>query len=142
MIQSPFVIRPRNLSASTQAGFGVARVLWSLIGANMNSTADQAFTKIGTFNEWLAPNGAVNIVGRNSSSASAVGGIYSAASKGGFAVLAASTAYSPVTGVGVWTTASLAAGRQVGVSSLFLSLTTPHGSAATADFHIFGIPLN
>lgn len=120
----------------------VTRVLWKLIGADMNTTDDQAFTKVGSFNDWTAPNGAVQVIARTGPPTSAAGGIYSAAAKGGTVMMAASTNYSTMASVNTRMTVNLSTGNLVNLSALFLSLTTPHGSAATADFFIIGIPLN
>jgi hypothetical protein len=71
----------------------------------------------------------------------AVGGFYSAASKGGDAIVAATQVYTTLT-VGAKTLdVTLAA---IGLSdvrteaTLYLSLTTGQGGAATADVYIFG----
>lgn len=121
--------------------YAPARVLFSLVGANMNSTADQQFTKLGTFTNWnaftiIAANASLNLT-------TAAGGIYSAASKGGDALIAASQVYTSLT---------TASGRQpltfdntkcgVRNETPYLSLTTGQGATATADFYIYGVPLS
>lgn len=121
--------------------YAPARVLFSLVGANMNSTADQQFTKLGTFTNWNA----FTIVAVNPSTnlTTAVGGIYTAASKGGDAMIANTQVYTSLTS---------SVGRQpltfvntlcgVRTETPYLSLTTPQGSAATADFYIYGLALS
>lgn len=69
------------------------------------------------------------------------GGIYPAASKGGTAIVGAGQVYTALT----------AATKNVGLAvsnsdtqtiTPILSLTTGHGSAATADFLIMGVAVN
>jgi hypothetical protein len=75
----------------------------------------------------------------------AAGGIYTAVSKGGLAILAAATAYS-----GLTTAALNAAGAtatftpvtaETQATTLYFNLTTAQGAAATADIYIHCIPL-
>lgn len=126
--------------------YGPARVLFRLISANMNSTADQAFTKLGTFTNYVVSLGGgafARVVNSSANLTTAAGGIYDAASKGGNALVAASATYSTLTGssLGANLTATAPA---IGVLTAIpiLSLTTGQGSAATADFYIFGVPLS
>lgn len=144
-MNAPFIIRPRRLSTSSQAGLGVSRVLFQLLNADMNSTSDQAFEKIGSFTKWaVTGNGSINVELVSGACSSAVGGIYTAASKGGQDILIATQAYSSLTLVGgaVQFTVSKAGGRTMTDSNLFLSLTTAHGSAGRCNFWIVGVPLS
>jgi len=131
-------LTPQNLK-----DIGAMRLLWVLTGANFNSTSDQAFTKVGTFTNWiLGPNGCIRVVNPSGAATSAVGGIYSAAAKGGDQILSSAQAWTALTtnqGQSVSGTANGLALRSD--SALYLSLSTPHGSAVTADVYIFGIPL-
>jgi len=115
------------------------RVLWKLEGANMNSTADQQFTRVGTWTRAFIQF--VWVLNPSTSMTTAQGGIYTAASKGGAAVVAASAAYTPLTASNS-VHASTVAARPSDATTLYLSLTTPQGSAATADFYIVGIPIS
>lgn len=120
------------------------RVLFSLIGANMNSTADQQFTKIGTFTSWTALGGSLGrSTNASTSLTTAAGGIYSAASKGGDALMAASTTYAALTTAQAG--GNLAAtnlGCGIRTETPYLSLTTPQGGPATLDFYIWGFPFS
>lgn len=117
------------------------QVIWRIIGANMNSTADQAFTKLVPFTNYAVTR--IRAVNASISLTLAVGGIYNTASKGGTPLVAAAQAFSALTGSTVGldlTLAAFGAGLQTG-ANLFLSLTTGQGSAATADIYVIGVPL-
>lgn len=115
-----------------------------LKGANFNSTADQAITI-------AIPAGATkyiitNIMVTNASAnlTTAVGGFYTAASKGGTTLVANTQVYtscSTATGVQRVTLATGAADNTYTATTQYLSLTTGQGSTATADVYVFGIPL-
>ena len=121
--------------------FGAQAPLWRITAADMNTTSDQAFTKLASFTNWLF-TGAVTV---DSSGAitTAVGGIYTAASKGGIAIVAASQGYNTITGASQGNGLTIAnAGRAtMTTGNLYLSLSTPEGSARTLTFYVFGIPL-
>lgn len=124
---------------------GTARILFKLIGANMNSTADQQFTKVGTFTSWTpVSNGAYKLVNPSISLSTAAGGVYSAASKGGDQLVASSQTYSTAGTVGTSSQAMTGSslGNGVRTETPYLSLTTGQGVAATADIYIFGTPLS
>lgn len=123
--------------------YGHCRVLWRIISADMNSTADQSFTKIGTFTTFLN----VRILAANASTGltTAVGGIYSAAAKAGSAIVANTQAWTGATATAGTGHAAAITAAGTGVqpfSELYLSLTTPQGGAATADLYVIGIPLS
>lgn len=108
-----------------------------LLGADMNSTSDQQFVKLGKFsvyriNTVLVTNASISLT-------TAVGGIYPAASKAGTALVANSQVYSSLSAATVILNATIAgAGTTTRFTAMdwFLSLTTPQGAAATADFYI------
>jgi hypothetical protein len=112
-------------------------MLGSLKGANFNSTADQAIP-IG------APKYIIRkivVVNASTSLTLAAGGIYTAASKGGTAIVSAVQLYSALTASTKFIDLTLAGilGTDVRTeSTLYLSLTTAQGSAATADVFIIG----
>lgn len=119
-----------------------SQLLWSLTGANMNSTADQAFTKATTFTNYLISE--IRAVNVSTSLTLAAGGVYDTASKGGTALVAAGQVYSGLTGSTLGLSLTLAAyalGLRAG-ANLFLSLTVAQGGAATADLYVFGTPLS
>jgi hypothetical protein len=120
-------------------GKNMAQLLWSITGANMNSTADQAFTKHGTFTGFTIL--IAKAVNASAAASSAVGGVYTSTAKGGDVLISASQGYANLTGdsrVGQ-TIAAAAYGQGVSTASaLYLSLTAAHGSAVTADYYIYG----
>lgn len=116
--------------------------LGRLIGANMNSTGDQQFTMYFDLPSGfkylisgiVATNCAVSLT-------TAAGGVYTAAAKGGTALVANSQGYTGLTGtVTQALSLTLAAGATGNVWDVapYLSLTTAQGAAATADFYIKG----
>jgi hypothetical protein len=118
---------------------GIQQVLFRLIGANMNVTTDQAFVPY----LWTPGQNflieRIRVVNASVSLTTAAGGIYTAASKGGNAIVAASQAYLALTGSSLGLDATLAAvGAGLQTATPILSLTTAQGAAATADFYIFG----
>jgi hypothetical protein len=121
------------------------RVLFRLLGANMNTTADQVLTKVGTFNSWtLVVGGGIKLVNPSVNMTTAVGGFYTGAGKTGDILVPASQTYSTASTPGTSSqqiTAS-ALGGGVRTETPIFSLTTPQGAAATADIYIFGVPLS
>ncbi len=119
---------------------GNAQLLFYLRNANFNVTTDQALTP------WYGiPPGLQYVLDRiivtnvSTSLTTAAGGIYTAANKGGSAIVAAAQAYSGANaaGAGVDLTIS-AAGRGVLTATPIFSLTTGQGAAATGDILVFG----
>jgi hypothetical protein len=115
-------------------------LLGALIGANMNTTADQSvginFSKY-VLRYVVVTNASVNLT-------TAAGGIYDAASKGGNALVANTQIYTALTASTKFVDLTLAAIATTDVSTattLYVALTTGQGSAATADFYFYGHPL-
>lgn len=151
--------------ASAQTNFQFPNTPWqayapadiqcgSLIGANMNSTLDQQIVISVPTGLWMVDSIAVS--NPSVSLTTAAGGVYSALSKGGVAVVANTQAYSALTSNTANTTGNAllltiaTAGnttafqglQQTGqISSLYLSLTTAQGAAATADVRVRCRPL-
>lgn len=118
---------------------GVDQCLFKLIGANMNVTTDQPFAVIGNAAPISYVISQIRAVNASISLTLAAGGIYTAASKAGNALVAAGQVYSTLTGSTIGldlTVAAVGNGLQAVVP--ILSLTTAQGAAATADFYIFG----
>jgi predicted solute-binding protein len=67
----------------------------------------------------------------------AAGGIYTATSKGGTAIVAAGQVYSALTSSSKTLQTTIAVTDTRTESTLYLSLTTAQGSAATADVYVF-----
>ena len=126
----------------------------TLTGANMNSTADQAIPLSVPTATYMIDS--IAISNPSTSLTTAAGGFYSAASKGGVAVVASSQAYSTLTtnaanstgntmlatiATAGSTTAFNGAGQSSQIATLYLSLTTAQGAAATADIRVSCRPL-
>lgn len=116
-------------------------LLGQLIAANMNSTGDQQITIFSAPAKYIIRR----IVATNASVSlsTAVGGIYPEISKGGTAIVANSQVYSGLTASGKFVDLTIASGYTTGgdvltAASIYLSLTTPQGAAATADFFVYG----
>ena len=112
-------------------------LLGELIGANMNSTSDQQIVIFSAPAKYIIRR----IVATNASISltTAVGGIYTAVSKGGTAVVANSQAYSTLSAGTKFLDLTLASNTDYRTAtSLYLSLTTPQGAAATADIFVYG----
>jgi hypothetical protein len=120
------------------------RLLGSILGANMNTTADQSIPVASA--KYIptliyATNASTNLT-------TAAGGIYTAAAKGGTVIVPAAQVYTALTAAAKWKALTIdptGGGPTTDVvvaATLFLSLTTPQGGAATADIYIFGQDLN
>lgn len=111
-------------------------LLGKLTAGNFNSTADQAIS-IGSsqyiVRRIIATNASISLT-------TAAGGIYAAASKT-TALVAAAQVYSALTSPTKYLDLTLTAlvGTDVRTeNTLYLSLTTPQGAAATGDIYIIG----
>ena len=111
-------------------------LLGELIGANMNSTGDQQIVIFSAPAKYIIRR----IVATNASiSLTTAVGIYTAVSKGGTAIVANSQAYSTLSASTKFLDLTLASNTDYRTAtSLYLSLTTPQGAAATADIFVYG----
>ena len=119
-------------------GETVDGLLGRLVGADMNLTADQAIplTLLGG-SKYIVEK--IVVTNASTSLTLAAGGIYDTAAKGGNAIVAAVQVYSALSAAGKVVALTLAALTDVLTApSLFLSLTTGQGVAATADIYVFG----
>jgi hypothetical protein len=122
---------------------GAVRVLCSIRAANFNITTDQACTIPAGVTAWNP----TSIIATNCTGTFtlAAGGVYPATSKGGTALVAAAQAYTALTGssviLGLTLAATIATTRQT-INTVYLSLTTGTGSAATCDFYVIGNDLS
>lgn len=122
----------------------------TLIGANFNSTADQAIVISVPSSLWAIDQ--ISISNPSISMTTAQGGFYSAVSKGGVAIVANTQAYSTLTTNAANTTGNYmqptlsTAGNTTAfkgyaqtsqIKALYLSLTTAQGAAATADIRVY-----
>ena len=131
-------------------GGGMFTQVGALKSANFNSTADQAIALTGPAGNWILDS--IIIANPSGSITTAKGGFYTAASKTGplLANGGATFPYAAITGAtvagGVILLNATLASNLAGVTqyftsasqTIFLSLTTPQGSALTADIYVFG----
>lgn len=113
-------------------GYGV---LGQLLGANFNTTSDQAITlRYGhaVITDIVVTNASANLT-------LAAGGFYTASSKGGTAIVSAAQVYSTLTASGLALKATMAAPVRVTTGQIFFALTATQGSAVTADIYVLGI---
>jgi hypothetical protein len=114
-------------------------ILFQILGANMNSTADQAFAPLFGFNDYILTR--VIVTNASAALSPAAGGVYTSASKTGTIIVPAAQVYSALTASAPVLDLTFAnTDRRSGVP--ILSLTTPKGSAATADFYIEGVAVS
>ena len=112
-------------------------VLASLLGADFNVTTDQAITIPA--GRWIVRK--IVVDNASISLTTAAGGIYTATSKGGTAIVAATQVYSALTASGKFLDLTLAAGMATDIltaTTIYFSLTTAQGAAATGDIFIIG----
>lgn len=115
------------------------RLLGKIISANMNSTSDQAVA-IGSSKYFIDK---VVIANASTSLTTAIGGLYTATSKGGTQVIASTQVFSALTAsTKIILLSSLITGDILTASQLYLSLTTGQGGAATCDVMIYGYDLS
>lgn len=132
-------------------GFAPARIqCGKLLAANFNSTADQAIPVSVPSATYIVDN--ITVSNPSISLDTAQGGFYSAASKGGVAIVANSQAYSTLTtntadttgnamAATIATAGSTTAFGKATARTIYLSLTTAQGAAATADVRLFCRPM-
>jgi hypothetical protein len=114
-------------------------VLYQLIGADMNTTADQPFVRMHNFSAYSlqffrAMNASINLT-------TVAGGVYTGAAKSGLTLVAASQVYTSLTSPSKGQALTLATGGDpVGrvTADPILSLSTPQGAPATCDIYVLG----
>jgi hypothetical protein len=119
---------------------GMSRRLCKIAGANLNVTTDQACTLPASITAWSptavwVTNCSVTLAG-----GLAAGGVYTAASKGGTAIVAAVQTYTALTAATIILPLTIATGTttRFTASPIYFSLTTGNGSAATCDVYVLG----
>ena len=119
--------------ASGLSGSSDPLVIGTLVGANFNSTADQAITLVdGT---WRITK--IRTTGASTSMTTAAAGLYTAAAKAGTAIVAASPVYSGM--VNPTDVVECAVANYGNASTtVYFALTTAQGAAATANITVFG----
>jgi membrane-bound inhibitor of C-type lysozyme len=122
-------------------GAGGSTICGELLNANMNVTTDQPMNWFVAPNQWyrLVKITALN-ASRSYASGAAAGGFYTAASKGGTAVVAATQAYTALTKTTATASLDLTLVSGAGTlgtwqnTPLYFALTAADGSAGTMDF--------
>lgn len=137
---------PAQIKAYVAGALGASQIFAGrLLGADMNVTTDQAiaialppgYTRWRLNNIFMTNAGGTNLT-------TAAGGIYSAASKAGTALVANTQVYTALTGAAVNSTGNFLALTTSGsvvstvfdLATIYFSLTTPQGSAATSNIYI------
>lgn len=124
-------------------GYAPARIqCGELLNANFNSTADQPI--VITAPTALYDIDSIEVSSASVSLTTAAGGVYPAASKGGTAIVGSGQAYSTLTAAAANAAGStllltLASGINTtayNLGTLYFSLTTAQGAAATANIRV------
>lgn len=125
----------------SHSSLNMSQLLFQKIGANFNSTADQALDKLWSFGDYYIEE--IRVANASVSLTTAAGGVYDTAAKGGNAIVAAGQAYATLDAAtkGLQLTLTAFALDRKTAAGLFLALTTAQGVAATADISVFGVPL-
>lgn len=129
--------RNRNVGLDSRA----VQLLFVGRGFDMTITTDQALIKRFTGVLWMP----THVVAKRVSGAfgtACAGGVYTAASKGGNAIVANSQSYAALTGANTIVNATLAAiaGAAAETSAAaYFALTTGNTGALTADIFIYGV---
>jgi len=121
------------------------QLLFRLPSANFNVTTDQIITPYGWSVDKPYAIERVRVINPSLSLTTAAGGIYTAASKAGNALVAAGQAYSGITAVGNGLDLTLTAfglGQQPAGQTPIFALTTAQGAAATGDLLVYGMILS
>lgn len=127
-------------------------ILGRLLSADFNSILDQSIQLPKTITAFQITG--ILITNATLSLTTAVGGFYPTTSKGGTAIVANTQVYSSLTTAAKLLSATLAAGISTtryssanvdvinGYPTIYLSLTTAQGAAATADVYLVGVNLS
>lgn len=140
----------------TTCAIGQACVLGVLRAANFNITTDQAIVIRPLTSGSSTNNGYMStatkyrlseiwVTNCSTSLTTAQGGFYTATSKGGTIIGAVGTAYTGCTGATTLQKLSGLINQDANIFSsatLYLSLTTAQGGAATGDVYLLGYPIN
>lgn len=112
-------------------------LLGAIKGADYNVTTDQAIPI--PYAKYRISK--ITVTNASVSMTTAAGGVYSAVSKGGSTIVAAAQIYSALTSSEKYVDLTLAAAATTDTftaATIYLSLTTGQGAAATADCYVFG----
>ncbi len=122
-------------------GSGGLNLIGALQAADMNSISDQPFNMLPSLSGQFRI-GLITVTNATGALGTAVGGIYTAPGKGGTAIVGNSQTYSalasPTSALDLTIVVTPGNTFWPDGTPLFLSLTTPQGSATVADFYIYG----
>lgn len=133
---------PQALGGTGSATSGLQRTLCTIRTANFNTTADQACPIAAGISTYSIT--AVYATNCSANLTLAVGGVYPTTAKGGTAIVANTQVYTALTASTVLLGLTVAAAPLVTrytAATLYLSLTTGQGGAATCDFYVVGVDL-
>lgn len=116
-----------------------AATLFVLRDANLASTDDQMFEKVGDWTQAAVLH--VIATDATATPTSAVGGIYTGASKGGSGITLASQNWASMSSPGRVLHCQLSAAPMKVTGTAYLSLTTAASQASTCDIYIMGVIL-
>lgn len=136
------ILAALSFALPAAAAPGQVALIGTLIGANFNTTADQAIAINPAVTKFRVSE--IDVTGCSTSLTLAAGGFYSAASKGGTAIVAAAQVYSALTGstlVANPTVSATGGGTAWTLSTIYFALTTAQGGAATCNIAIYGVDL-
>lgn len=124
-----------NSALPSISGMGRLGVLKS---ANFNTTSDQAIAIASGVTAYQLTS--IIVTNCSTSLTLAAGGFYTSTSKGGTVIVAAIQVYSAATGATVLVLPTVAATGQIRLTAatVYLSLTTAQGGAATCDVYLMG----
>lgn len=123
-------------AAAAALGFRT-RLLGKIIGANFDSTGDQAIAGFPTkyiVRRIVATNASLNMT-------TAQGGFYTGAAKTGTTIVAAGQVYTALSAATKFVDLTIAAGALSDVlvaTTIYFALTVAQGAAATGDLYVFG----
>lgn len=114
--------------------------LFVIRGADFQLTTDQALTKVGSFTNYVITS-VIAVRKTGGATVACLGGIYTAAAKGGTPLIAATQSWVLLSGAGKQVQATLAAvlSTDVQTATPVLALSTGSTAAVTADLFIFGV---
>jgi len=133
-----------NIPNMPSDGVNIQQLLFVIRAANFAITTDQAFTKAFSGTNWMATK-IVAVRKTGAYGVACLGGVYTATSKGGNAVVAAAQSWVGLSGAGKIADATLAAVVGTDAQSsvnLYLSLSTGNTGALTADVFVYGIVID
>lgn len=130
-----------GIAASSNADLArFNQVLFQLLGANFQSTADQIFTKVFSGTEFsIADVRAIRRTG--GATVACLGGVYTGPNKSGSSMVSAAQSWLGLTGALGTVLAGIALQSSTS-STLYLSLTTGSIGACTADVIVSGVVLS